>query len=188
MSKKRNISPIRKEARIDEQYELNRENTLVSQSGLITAIFSFSTTALFTVWELGLNELERIPDYLIHLSIGIVTFFLLLSMLFSVLALAKIINTQKIQKISIEYIKANNNKMVVRIKISIIFFMIALFTVFVSAISLGIVYYLLPIFQSESHSAYSFKAATSRAFRYFPCTRLNFCALISRTISSKLCH
>ncbi len=146
MKKKKVICTINKESRIDDQYELNRENTLVSQSGLITAVFSFSTTALFTVWELGLNELERIPDYLIHLSIGIITFFLLLSMLFAVLALSKIINTQKTPKISIEYIKVNNNKMVTRIKISIAFFMIALLTVFVSAISLGIIYYFLPIF------------------------------------------
>lgn len=146
MKKKKIICTINKESRIDDQYELNRENTLVSQSGLITAVFSFSTTALFTVWELGLNELERIPDYLIHLSIGIITFFLLLSMLFAVLALSKIINTQKTPKISIEYIKVNNNKMVTRIKISIAFFMIALLTVFVSAISLGIIYYFLPIF------------------------------------------
>lgn len=146
MKKKKIICTINKESRIDDQYELNRENTLVSQSGLITAVFSFSTTALFTVWELGLNELERIPDYLIHLSIGIITFFLLLSMLFAVLALSKIINTQKTPKISVDYIKVNNNKMVVRIKISIAFFMIALLTVFVSAISLGMVYYFLPIF------------------------------------------
>lgn len=146
MKKKKIICTINKESRIDDQYELNRENTLVSQSGLITAVFSFSTTALFTVWELGLNELERIPDYLIHLSLGIITFFLLLSMLFAVLALSKIINTQKTPKISIEYIKVNNNKMVTRIKISIAFFMIALLTVFVSAISLGIIYYFLPIF------------------------------------------
>lgn len=146
MKKKKIICTINKESRIDDQYELNRENTLVSQSGLITAVFSFSTTALFTVWELGLNELERIPDYLIHLSIGIITFFLLLSMLFAVLALSKIINIQKTPKISIEYIKVNNNKMVTRIKISIAFFMIALLTVFVSAISLGIIYYFLPIF------------------------------------------
>lgn len=146
MKKKKIICTINKKSRIDDQYELNRENTLVSQSGLITAVFSFSTTALFTVWELGLNELERIPDYLIHLSIGIITFFLLLSMLFAVLALSKIINTQKTPKISVDYIKVNNNKMVVRIKISIAFFMIALLTVFVSAISLGMVYYFLPIF------------------------------------------
>lgn len=129
--------------KIDEQYELNRENTLVSQSGLVTAIFSFSTTALFTVWELGINELEQIPDYLVHLSIGTITFFLLISMLFSVLALFQITNTKK-QKISIDYIKNNNNRMVRLIKVSIIFFVIALFLVFASAILLGTYYYLLP--------------------------------------------
>ena len=50
-----------------DSYELQREGTLITQAGLITAVFSFSTTALFTVWQVGLAELERIPDMWIHL-------------------------------------------------------------------------------------------------------------------------
>ena len=128
--------------KLNEQYELNRENTLVSQAGLITAVFSFSTTALFTVWELVLSELEQIPDYLVHLAIGTITFFLLLSMLFAVMALCKLINTNKKTKLTVEYIKKNNNKMVNCIKISILFFLIALMLVFLSAIAVGAYYYI----------------------------------------------
>ena len=66
-------------------------------------------------------------------------------MLFSVLALFQVVNTRK-NRITIEYIKANNNRMVSLLKVSIIFFMIALAIVFISAISLGTYYYLLPVF------------------------------------------
>ena len=95
MKKKICNRTVYKKIRVAEQYELNRENTLVSQSGLTTAIFSFFSTALFTVWQIGIAELERVPDYQIHLSMGIITFFLLLSMLFSVLALFQVVNTRK---------------------------------------------------------------------------------------------
>lgn len=148
MSRRKTKTELYGKQSISDQYELNRENTLVSQAGLITAVFSFSTTALFTVWEIGIAELDRIPDWLVHVVIGIVTSPLLLSMLFSVLALFQIINTEK-KPISIKYIKVKNNRMVKLIKISIIFFILALLLVFVSAICLGIIYYLLPLSQMK---------------------------------------
>ena len=126
---------------LPEEYELNRENTLVSQAGLITAVFSFSTTALFTVWQIGLDELEKIPDAVIHVVMGVISIFLLLSMGSAVLALSKIINTSKTKDITIEYIKDNNNKMVCLIQKSIKLFLTALFVVFISAILIGAYYY-----------------------------------------------
>lgn len=70
-----------------DSYELQREGTLITQAGLITAVFSFSTTALFAVWQVGLAELERIPDMWIHLCMGFITFLLLLSMFAAVTCL-----------------------------------------------------------------------------------------------------
>lgn len=124
-----------------ETYEINRENTLVSQAGLITAVFSFSTTALFTVWQVGLDELDAIPDVAIHIAMGVITFLLLLSMLFAVLALYQIIDTSKIKPDNIDVIKNNNNVMVRRIKASIRLFLWALAFVFLVAIVFGLCFY-----------------------------------------------
>lgn len=125
-----------------DKYELQRESTLVTQAGLVTAVFSFSTSALFTVWQVGLAELERIPDIWIHFCIGIITFFLLLSIWAAVKGLYLAINTDdKSENISISDIRKNNNAIVKNIKRAIVYFMIAISLVFLCAITLGVVYY-----------------------------------------------
>ena len=122
-----------------ESYELSRESTLVTQAGLQTAIFSISTGGLFTVWRTVLEYATWIPDYWVHFAIALVTFFLLLSLLFAVLALFLATNTDK-HKVTYEFIKKNNNRRVKRLKISVIFFLIAIGLVF------ALVFTFIPVF------------------------------------------
>ena len=70
-----------------DPYEQSRESSLVTQAGLQTAIFSISTGGLFSVWRIVLEYITWIPKKYVHLAIAVVTFFLLLSLLFAVLAL-----------------------------------------------------------------------------------------------------
>ena len=124
-----------------DSYELQREGTLITQAGLITAVFSFSTTALFAVWQVGLAELERIPDMWVHLCMGFITFLLLLSMFAAVTCLHKAINTNRKKGLSISDIRKNNNSIVKRIKIAVYLFEFSMLSVFVCAIALGVKYY-----------------------------------------------
>lgn len=122
-------------------YEVQREGTLITQAGLITAVFSFSTTALFTVWQVGLAELERIPDMWIHLCMGFITFFLLLSMLESVIGLLKAIKINIKKEVVISNIKDNNDKIAKHLKRAICLFIAAIAFVFIVAFVLGTIYY-----------------------------------------------
>ena len=124
-----------------DSYELQREGTLITQAGLITAVFSFSTTALFAVWQVGLAELERIPDMWIHLCMGFITFFLLLSMLESVIGLLKAIKINIKKEVVISNIKDNNDKIAKHLKRAICLFIAAIAFVFIVAFVLGTIYY-----------------------------------------------
>lgn len=145
MTKKKHTMPsvdVKAESKLDT-YELSRENSLVTQAGLQTAIFSISTGGLFSVWRMVLEYATWIPDYWVHFAVALVTFFLLLSLLFAVLALFLVTNTDK-QKVSNAYIKANNNRRVRRLKISVVFFLIAISLVFV------LVFTYIPVFWFSS--------------------------------------
>lgn len=143
LNKISNFRCVSSEKRLEslDSYELQREGTLVTQAGLITAVFSFSTTALFTVWQIGLAELDRIPDMWIHLCMGIITFFLLLSMLEAVRGLYIAIYTNGKKEISTLKIQDNNNKIVRHLRKAIRFFMHSIIAVFIGAIFLGTKYY-----------------------------------------------
>lgn len=127
-----------------EEYEIRREDTLVTQAGLMMAVFSFSTTALFTVWQVGLQYISRVPEWIMHLGIGIITSFLLVSILFSVLALFRPKRDFEHGNILADVgaiAKSNRNKAIM-IKLSIIFFIVALSLVFIEATLIATIYYL----------------------------------------------
>lgn len=124
------------------EIEHNRENSLNTQAGFMTAAFSFSTTALFTVWQIGLNYIKSVPNNAIHLSVGIVTLFLLLSMLSSISALLH--SRDKTYHEQLASIIKSNDKKYKRIRRAIVFWYIALFFVFFSVIYVAYVFYVYP--------------------------------------------
>lgn len=129
-----------------ETYELSRENLLVTQAGLQTAIYSFSTSALFTAWRMLIDHFVQIPKRWVHFIVGLVTLFLLLSLLFSVTALFLTPNTRK-KEITYEIIKNNNNRRVIRLKTSLSFFFVAIFIAIIGSFIFGFIYYFKPLIQ-----------------------------------------
>ena len=127
-----------------KKYELTRESSLVTQAGLQTAVFSISTGALFTVWKTVLEYIKEIPPFWVHFAIGLVTFFLLLSLFFAVLALFLVIDTDK-KIATLALLKENNNRRVRRMKISLWCFFIAIGVVFIS------VFIYVPVFYLPGH-------------------------------------
>ena len=145
MPKKKQPTPsgdVKAQSKLDP-YELSRESSLVTQAGLQTAIFSISTGGLFSVWRIVLEYVAWIPDCWVHFAVALVTFFLLLSLLFAVLALFLVTNTDK-HIISNEFLKKINNHRVRRLKTSVVFFLIAISLVFI------LVFTYIPVFYFSS--------------------------------------
>jgi len=122
--------------------ELQREFSLITQAGFMTAAFSFSTTALFAVWQMGVNTVDTVPKGVLHLSIGVILFFLLICILFSTLAL--------LQSKELDYyndpikLKKSNERRYKKIKISIMFWIISWVLVIFTVLFLALYYYVIP--------------------------------------------
>ena len=122
--------------------ELLRESSLITQAGLATAAFSFSSTALFTVWRVGITTIKNVPKGVIHICIGIITSLLLFSMYFSINALLQ--SKYKNYREDYSRLKNSNDRRYENIRISIILWRIAFFLVFLVIVFLFLTYYYLP--------------------------------------------
>ena len=119
--------------------EIKYEATLISQASFMAAAFAFSTTSLFAVWRMGIDNIKTIPNKYIHFDIGLITLFLLLSVFFSVKALMPSKADNYREDISI--FKQANKKRSKCIKCAIRFWFIAAGLVFLSVIVFLCVFY-----------------------------------------------
>jgi hypothetical protein len=133
------------------EYELQRESSLINQAGFMTAAFSFSTTALFSAWQIGLEHVDTVPNGVVHICVGLISIFLLLCILFSVKALLQSktirISLEKKGSVSFDYLQQlhdSNNQRYNNIHISIIFWYFSFIFVFLVIAFLALYYYIIP--------------------------------------------
>lgn len=147
------LSIMEKESEIINmlESEFQREASLISQAGFMTAAFSFSTTALFSVWQIGLDYVDTVPKGIIHICVATITLFLLFCILFSVKALAQGKSARKSLEEEGDYktglthkLKESNNKRYKNIYRAIISWYTALAFVFLAIAFLALYYYILP--------------------------------------------
>ena len=122
--------------------EIKYEATLISQASFMAAAFAFSTTSLFAVWRMVIEHIKSIPNHYVHFDIGLITFFLLLSVFFSVYAL--IPSKADNYRDTISTFKQANKLRAKRIKYAIWFWFIAGGLVFLSVITFLFLFYFLP--------------------------------------------
>ncbi|WP_026395147.1 hypothetical protein [Acetobacterium malicum] len=66
--------------------EIKREESLITQANQMTTAFSFSTAALYILFQIGLEHYNQLTkDYLLY-AVALITFLLLLCLLFAFLA------------------------------------------------------------------------------------------------------
>ena len=66
--------------------EMKREESLIAQANQMSTIFSFSTAALYILFQIGLEYYSKLSAVFLIIPVASITFFLLLSLLFSFLA------------------------------------------------------------------------------------------------------
>lgn len=68
------------------EQETKREDSLISQAGHMATVFSFSTAALYILFQIALEHYKSLSPLFLVLVVAPITVLLLLSLLFSILA------------------------------------------------------------------------------------------------------
>jgi len=83
---KRLMTEIIKYGKYALEMEMKREESLIAQANQMATAFSFSTAALYILFQIGLEYYPSLSSTFLVIAIAPITYFLLLSLLFAFLA------------------------------------------------------------------------------------------------------